>query len=109
MIKNIALITILSIGAIAACTPQEEQQVVAAIQPTGACIADIVMATQGTEDIASILSVCPVAVNDIYQVVSELLAREPADAGTALTPDLRAHLTRIQNNARTLLDAGSAN
>jgi hypothetical protein len=106
MIKTIAL-ALIALTSIPACTPQEEQQVVSAIQPTGACIADIVMLTQGTEDIAAILSVCPVAINDIYQVVSELLAREPVDAGTALTPDLRAHLTRIQTKAKVLLpDAG---
>ena len=83
-----------------ACTKTEETQVLAAIQPTGACIADIVLATQGVEDVSAIATTCSASVADVAQVIEELLAREPAvDAGSApvLSAEVKAHLTRLKS------------
>lgn len=102
----------LCLTACSSCTTTEQTQAVAAIQPTGACVADIVAATQGSENPIAIAATCSAALADVYQVVSELLAQEPSsspeDAGAVLTADKRAHLLRIQQRAHSLMtDAGT--
>jgi hypothetical protein len=103
------LITTFIVGNIA-CTKQEQTQVIADITPVGACVADIIAATTGTEDPLVIASTCLTAVEDVYQVVSEMLASNTkivtsADAGLAFNVNdaQRAHLLRIQARAFTLL------
>jgi hypothetical protein len=98
-----------------ACTKAQEAVVVSAIQPVGACIADIVLAATGVEDPLVIAANCSAAVADVYLVVSELLSASPpapSDAGTplAMTINMRSHLQRIQVRAFNLLmnDGGSA-
>lgn len=114
MIKGLMLISGLMIGSLAACTKTEDAQVVAAIQPVGACIVDVIMATQGVEDPAAIVTTCGGAIADVYQIVSELLAREPAvapvDGGPVLTPEIRTHLMRIQRQCthHLMTDAGTS-
>jgi len=94
------------------CTKTEETQVVAAITPVGACIADIALAVNGVEDPAAIATTCGVAVTDVAQVVSELLASQPTtvpsgDAGTtSVAPAVQAHLSRIFVRANNLMLAG---
>lgn len=94
------------------CTKAEEVQVVSAIEPVGACIADIVMAVNGVEDPAAIATACTAAVSDVAQVVTSLLDNEqtPAvsDAGLGMTVSIRAKLVRIQSRANALMsDAGT--
>jgi len=99
-----------SIAGNIACTKQEQAQVVADITPVGACVANIIAATTGTEDPLVIASTCLTAVEDVYQVVSEMLANTTStvvstDAGLAFNigDAQRAHLLRIQARAFTLL------
>lgn len=102
-----AFVTVIS------CTKTEQTQVVEALPEVGACIADVVMATQGTEDPTAIASACGAAVSDVYAVVTELLEKAPlpvaVDAAPVptLSPDSRAHLQRIATHAHTLLSDAS--
>ena len=94
------------------CTKAEEVQVIAAISPVGACIADIVMAAEGVEDPAAIATTCSAAVSDVATVVSELLDNAPptvvSDAAIVMADNVRAKLVRIQSRAVILMsDAGT--
>jgi hypothetical protein len=91
------------IGAVS-CTKAEQIQIISAITPVAACIADVVIAVNGIEDPVAIASNCGAAVSDVYQIVSSLLANYPtADAGLAMTTTMRSHLTRIQINANNIM------
>lgn len=99
-----------SIAGNIACTKQEQAQVVADITPVGACVANIISVISGTEDPLVIASTCFTAVEDVYQVVSEMLASTATtavstDAGLAfnVSDAQKAHLLRIQARAFVLL------
>jgi hypothetical protein len=89
------------------CTPFEQQETVAIITNGGACLADIIIDVNGTEDVAAIASACGATAVDIYQLVSQLLDNQPASDATvaarSLAPEMQAHLSRIQNNAHLLI------
>jgi hypothetical protein len=65
-----------------ACTPQAGQAVATLIMPVGACIADVALDVSGAAPVDPLVIAkdCGGAVQDVYNVVSELLASHP-DAG----------------------------
>jgi hypothetical protein len=96
-------------AACSSCTPTEQQQVVNAISPGAACVSNIVQVLEGTEDVSAIISECGVFAADVYQIVSELLANDPTSPAldASATPTVKqAHLMRIRDAAKTLMDAG---
>jgi len=110
----VSVLLVAGIVSIVSCTKQEQAQVIAAITPVGACIADVVLAVSGVEDPAAIANSCGAAIVDVYTVVSELLANNPVavsdagiDAGVPMTAATRARLSRIRGRAISMIIADS--
>ena len=96
------------------CTKAQETQVVNLISPVAACVADVALATSGTEDPVVIATTCATAVSDVYLVVKELLGNDPAakmaDAGSkvgASATDQANHdrLVRIMERAEVIINS----
>jgi hypothetical protein len=102
----VSVLLVAGMVSVISCTKQEQAQVVAAITPIGACIADVALAVSGVEDPVAIANSCGAAISDVYTVINELLANNPAivsdagntivDAGVPMSPAMKAHLTRIR-------------
>jgi hypothetical protein len=128
---SITTILVASLLACNSCTPLEQQQAVAAITPAGACVAQLVAITTGTEDPLEIATNCGTTLADIYQIVKELLntSKVVPDAGAvaapqpmlsipvmdasvpapvAITVEHHAHLSRILARTKALMEAADA-